>query len=152
MKYISFKNYQDILKMNKFWFDRCENERKPDGSVYHHLPLHDINGDPIDLDNIFVNKVYRKDFIQCIKQTAKYRKAVEAADKKSLTLNYGIMDMRQILPPWFVYPYYPAKQLMLTEYFSIFQEFIARMKPMEVSVYKGLYPVPEYIESIFTYK
>lgn len=152
MKYYTFKNYGDILKIGKYWTDRCHDDTLPDGRIFHHLPLYDDTKDPTDFKNIFINDSYRKEFTKDMKLLEKYIKQVESVDKKAFTLNSEIMDMRQILPPWIVYPYYPADKLILTNYFSIFKDFVGRMTKMELSAYKKLYPVPDYMNSVFKYR
>ena len=87
-----------------------------------------------------------------MKTLDKYIKQVEAADKKAIVINYEMLDLRQILPPWIVYPHYPANNVYLTEYFTLFRDYVARMTNMELRVYKNLYPVPEYIGVLFNYK
>ena len=129
-RYITFKDYEEVLRIGKFWLDKCNDEEMEDGTVYHHLPL------------------VEKD----AKTLEKYIKQVEAADKKAIVINYELLDIRQILPPWIVYPHYPARDVHFTSYFTLFDDFIARMSKMELSVYKGNYPTPKYIEQIFTYK
>ena len=62
------------------------------------------------------------------------------------------MKEAQILPPWIVYPHYPAQNVYLTPYYSLFDDFVSRMTKMELSVYRNLYPTPAYIETIFRYK
>lgn len=151
MKYIKFKDYQDVLKIGLFWMEKCVNEERNDGTFYHHLPLYNETGNPLDESNIFINNAYKKEFKSSMKAIAKYRKEVESADKKCLTLNSGIMDMRQILPSWIVYPYHPADSVIMTDYHTIFREFIKRMTDMEKSVYRKLYPVPDYMAKYFSY-
>lgn len=151
-RYITFKDYEEVLRIGKFWLDKCNDEEMEDGTVYHHLPLVDLAGDPLDINNFFMDDKYRKNFKKDAKTLEKYIKQVEAADKKAIVINYELLDIRQILPPWIVYPHYPARDVHFTSYFTLFDDFIARMSKMELSVYKGNYPTPKYIEQIFTYK
>lgn len=151
-RYITFKDYEEIIKIGKLWLERCNDEELPDGTIYHHLPLIDESGDPLDIRNYSMDNKFRKDFHKDEKTLEKYIKQVEAADKKAIVINYEIMDIRQILPPWIVYPHYPAQNVYLTQYYSIFDDFVSRMTKMELSVYRNLYPTPKYIEQIFQYK
>jgi len=147
-----FKDFEKIYNIGKYWLEKCNDELMDDGSVYHHLPLRDISQDPVDISNLAIGDSEKRQFRKDMKAIEKYVKQVEAADKKAIVLNYEIMDMRQILPPWIVYPHYPANSVYLTGYFTIFKNFTAHMTNMEISVYKNLYPVPKYIEQLFTYK
>lgn len=151
-RYITFKDYEEILKIGKFWLDNCDNEELADGTVFHHLPLIDVNGDPLDINNFSMDNKYKKQFHKDEKTLEKYLKQVEAADKKAIVINYELMDMRQILPPWIIFPHYPTNSVFMTPYFSFFMDFVARMTNMELSVYKNLYPTPKYIEAVFKYK
>lgn len=151
-RYITFKDYEEVLRIGKFWLEKCNDEEMTDGSIYHHLPLVDIMGDPLEPKNFYMDDKFRKEFRKQMKILEKYIKQVEAADKKAIVINYEIMDIRQILPPWIVYPHYPAQNVFLTSYYTLFDDFVARMTKMELSVYKNLYPTPPYIEQIFRYK
>ncbi len=151
-RYITFKDYDEILKIGKLWLERCNNEVMADGTIFHHLPLIDAYGDPLEIKNYSMDNKFRKDFTKDMKAIEKYIKQVEAADRKAIVINYEIMDMRQILPPWIVYPHYPAQNVYLTSYFTLFKEFTNRMTTMELSAYKKVYPTPEYIEQYFKYK
>ncbi len=151
-RYIVFKDYEEVLRIGKFWLEKCSDDFYDDGSIFHHLPLKDIFGDPLDPKNFYMDDKYIKEFRKSMKTLEKYIKQVEAADKKAIVINYEIMDIRQILPPWIVYPHYPAQNVYLTQYYSIFDDFVSRMTKMELSVYRNLYPTPKYIEQIFQYK
>lgn len=151
-RYITFKDYEEVLRIGKFWLENCNNELCEDGTYYHHLPLIDSLGDPLDIKNFSMDSKFRKNFTKDLKTIDKYIKQVEAADKKAIVINYELMDLRQVLPPWIVYPHYPAQNVLLTSYFTLFDDFTARMTKMELSVYKNAYPVPAYIEQIFKYK
>ncbi|MBO4703048.1 MAG: hypothetical protein J5625_10370 [Lachnospiraceae bacterium] len=151
-RYITFKDYEEVLRIGKFWLDKCSDDYYDDGTLFHHLPLKDILGDPLDPKNFYMDDKYKKEFHKSMKVLEKYVKQVEAADKKAIVINYEIMDIRQILPPWIVYPHYPAQNVYLTPYYSLFDDFVSRMTKMELSVYRKLYPTPKYIESIFQYK
>lgn len=151
-RYITFKDYESICKIGKLWLERCNDVYLEDGSIYHHLPLIDPMGDPLEIKNFSMDNKFRKEFLKDMKIIEKYIKQVEAADKKAIVINYELMDLRQILPPWIVYPHYPVNNVYLTEYFTLFRDFTARMTPMELSVYKNLYPTPAYIETVFKYK
>lgn len=151
-RYITFKDYEEILKIGKYWLENCTDEALPDGTIYHHLPLIDPNADPLDEKNYSMDSKYKKQFHKDEKALEKYLKQVEAADKKAIVINYELMDLRQILPPWIVFPHYPANNVFMTPYFSFFMDYTARMTPMELSVYRNMYPVPQYIEQVFMYK
>ena len=151
-RYITFKDYEEVLRIGKFWLDKCSDDYYDDGTLFHHLPLKDILGDPLDPKNFYMDDKYKKEFHKSMKTLEKYVKQVEAADKKAIVINYEIMDIRQILPPWIVFPHYPANNVFMTPYFSFFMDYTARMTAMELSVYRNMYPVPQYIEQVFMYK
>ncbi len=151
-RYITFKDFEEVQRIGKFWLDKCNDDEYEDGSVYHHLPLVDVMGDPLEPKNFHMDEKYKKLFRKDLKTLEKYIKQVEAADKKAIVINYELMDLRQILPPWLVYPHYPSKNVFLTSYYTLFDDFVARMTKMELSVYKNTYPTPRYIEQIFRYK
>ena len=41
-RYIVFKDYEEVLRIGKFWLEKCSDDFYDDGSILHHLPLKDI--------------------------------------------------------------------------------------------------------------
>jgi len=77
-RYITFKDYESICKIGKLWLERCNDVYLEDGSIYHHLPLIDPMGDPLEIKNFSMDNKFRKEFLKDMR--AKVKVAVEGKE------------------------------------------------------------------------
>ena len=73
-RYITFKDYEEVFNIGKFWIDKCIDDQLEDGTIYHHLPLIDVTKDPLDEKNFNMDSKYRRDFHKHSKIIEKYIK------------------------------------------------------------------------------
>ena len=146
---VSDEHINELITLSKYISDLCVNEKLGDGlgSIYHHLPLkNSVNKQPCfeenwDLSPAIVAKV--------IENQSKLSEYAHDICNKYCLMEIGA-SMEEILPPWIVFPFYPAQTIgwrmgLGESYADVFTVFLRTLPDVKKVEYMNKYPTPEYM-------